>query len=132
MLSSLLGPAKLSVANANDVASSGGIFQVDHCAQALSAKSADCAAEFPIGPGERCLVCLEQYQAGDQLRQLSKCVHAFHMDCIDEVRTRPMDVCLLGFKTNSIALQWLTTGRNSCPLCRRQGVSNGDETLQGG
>lgn len=92
MLSSLLGPAKLSVANANDVASSGGIFQVDHSAQALSAKSADCDAEFPIGPGEKCLVCLEQYQAGDQLRQLSKCVHAFHMECIDEVRTPPMDV----------------------------------------
>lgn len=86
MLSSLLGPAKPSVANANDVASSGGIFQVEHAAQTLTAKSADCDVKLSIGPGERCLVCLEQYQAGDKLRQLSKCVHAFHMECIDEVR----------------------------------------------
>ena len=90
MLSSLLGPAKLSVANANDVASSGGIFQVEHAAQALSAKSADCDARFSISTGESCLVCLEQYQVGDRLRQLRKCVHVFHMECIDEVRLPPV------------------------------------------
>ena len=85
MLSSLLGPAKPSVASVEDIVSSGGVFHVQDSAQTLSARSSDRGREFAIAPGERCLVCLEHYRAGDRLRQLRKCVHAFHMECIDEV-----------------------------------------------
>uniref|UniRef100_A0A060T408 ARAD1C44638p n=1 Tax=Blastobotrys adeninivorans TaxID=409370 RepID=A0A060T408_BLAAD len=51
--------------------------------------------------GERCLVCLSAYEPGEECRKLNLCGHVFHKDCID---------------------QWLTTGRNSCPLCRGEGV----------
>ncbi|ORY83649.1 hypothetical protein BCR37DRAFT_378614 [Protomyces lactucae-debilis] len=45
----------------------------------------------------RCLICLSDFEAGETCRSLSKCSHVFHRECIDT---------------------WLTTGRNSCPLCR--------------
>jgi len=47
------------------------------------------------------LICLCDYEAAEEVRQLGKCRHLYHRECIDE---------------------WLTTGRNSCPLCRGQGV----------
>jgi hypothetical protein len=46
---------------------------------------------------ERCLICLSEFEAGDTVRTLSKCSHLYHRECIDT---------------------WLTTGRNTCPLCR--------------
>ncbi|TGZ82529.1 hypothetical protein EX30DRAFT_354602 [Ascodesmis nigricans] len=59
------------------------------------------AAEYGPGNVERCLVCLADYEDGETCRQLKVCKHIFHQECID---------------------QWLTTGRNSCPLCRGEGV----------
>ena len=56
---------------------------------------------FQVRPEERCLVCLSTYEENEVLRKLKNCGHTFHKDCID---------------------QWLTTGRNSCPLCRGEGV----------
>lgn len=56
---------------------------------------------------EQCLVCLSHYVSGDSLRRLKTCAHVFHKDCIDE---------------------WLLTGRNSCPLCRHQGVDSIEST----
>ncbi len=50
---------------------------------------------------QRCLVCLCDFEIKDVARKLVKCNHLFHKECID---------------------QWLTTGRNSCPLCRETGV----------
>ncbi|KAA8904247.1 hypothetical protein TRICI_005557 [Trichomonascus ciferrii] len=54
-----------------------------------------------LRPGDRCLICLSSYETGEECRQLKTCGHMFHKECID---------------------QWLITGRNSCPLCRGEGV----------
>lgn len=43
-----------------------------------------------------CAVCLSEFQAGERLRLLPPCLHAFHIDCIDA---------------------WLHATAN-CPLCR--------------
>ncbi|KAJ9475936.1 Zinc finger containing protein [Pseudozyma hubeiensis] len=50
---------------------------------------------------ERCLVCLEDWQDDDDCRVLA-CRHAFHTLCVD---------------------RWMTSSSNTCPMCRRQGVS---------
>ncbi|RPA92129.1 hypothetical protein L873DRAFT_1711153 [Choiromyces venosus 120613-1] len=97
LLSSLLGPAKPPVATRDDVNSAGGIFTFGD-GGALGAEVAE---------GDRCLICLGDYEDGEQCRQLTKCQHVFHKDCIDE---------------------WLTTGRNSCPLCRGQGVNEKEQS----
>jgi hypothetical protein len=55
-----------------------------------------------LEPGQRCLVCISEFEAAEVGRKLAKCNHFFHQECID---------------------QWLTTGRNSCPLCREEGVT---------
>ncbi|KAK9446492.1 uncharacterized protein V1518DRAFT_423902 [Limtongia smithiae] len=85
LLSSFIGPAKPPVASQQDVQSSGGV---------TTATEAEA--------GERCLVCLSDFELGEECRKLQQCGHLFHRSCIDE---------------------WLTTGRNSCPLCRAVGVT---------
>ncbi|EST07319.2 Zinc finger, RING-type [Kalmanozyma brasiliensis GHG001] len=50
---------------------------------------------------ERCLVCLEEWGDDDTCRLLA-CRHAFHTGCVD---------------------RWMTSSSNTCPMCRRQGVS---------
>ncbi|KAK9321623.1 hypothetical protein V1517DRAFT_339630 [Lipomyces orientalis] len=85
LLSSFIGPAKPPVAAQEDVDKSGGITK---------------ANEEHIG--DRCLVCLSDFEEGEECRKLRQCGHLFHRMCIDE---------------------WLTTGRNSCPLCRAPGVA---------
>ncbi|KAL2368902.1 hypothetical protein RJ035_007854 [Blastomyces gilchristii] len=110
LLSSLLGPAKPPVASQEDVASAGGIFQLVEYGGSLIAESADTTPKIPIAESERCLICLSDYEAAEEVRQLTKCQHIYHRECIDE---------------------WLTTGRNSCPLCRGQGVSNSESNDTG-
>ncbi|KAL2012683.1 hypothetical protein VTN00DRAFT_208 [Thermoascus crustaceus] len=102
LLSSLLGPAKPPVASQEDVSSAGGLFRLVEYAGSLVAEALDGAETIQIPENERCLICLSDYEAAEEVRQLAKCKHIYHKDCIDE---------------------WLTTGRNSCPLCRGQGVS---------
>lgn len=107
LLSSLLGPAKPPVASREDVDSAPGVYIIREIEATLIGMPLGTDGPFQIASGERCLVCLCDYEPGDEVRQLSKCNHLFHRQCIDE---------------------WLTTGRNSCPLCRGQGVdekSNG-------
>ena len=106
LLSSLLGPAKPPVASSEDVAAAGGLFRVSKDGEQLAAQSTQGGDMLQVSVGERCLVCLEEYQPQEELRQLNHCFHAFHRTCIDE---------------------WLTTGRNSCPLCRGEGVGLGQE-----
>ena len=43
-----------------------------------------------------CAVCLEAFQAGDRCRQLPRCEHSFHADCVDS---------------------WLRKS-SACPVCR--------------
>ncbi|KAK9245709.1 hypothetical protein V1506DRAFT_537299 [Lipomyces tetrasporus] len=90
LLSSFIGPAKPPVAAQEDIDRSGGIIK---------------ANEEHLG--DRCLVCLSDFEEGEECRKLRQCGHLFHRMCIDE---------------------WLTTGRNSCPLCRAPGVGEGKNT----
>ncbi|CAK9194038.1 unnamed protein product [Sphagnum troendelagicum] len=59
------------------------------------------------GTAETCAICLEDYEAGENLRLLP-CHHEFHVDCID---------------------QWLTTQRAFCPVCKRDAQSKSHEPV---
>ncbi|KAF2637466.1 hypothetical protein P280DRAFT_361979, partial [Massarina eburnea CBS 473.64] len=102
LLSSLLGPAKPPVASEEDVAAAPGLFRIVRQAGILVAQAAEGADDIVILPTDaRCLVCLADFEIDEEARRLVNCGHIFHRTCID---------------------QWLTTGRNSCPLCRGEGV----------
>ncbi|KAG8531602.1 uncharacterized protein KY384_003232 [Bacidia gigantensis] len=86
MLSSLLGPAKPPVASSQDVAAAPGVFKLCDVVDGYFTGSENIAeSAIKIAPRERCLVCLNEYQAGEELRQLMRCSHIFHRGCIDEV-----------------------------------------------
>ncbi|KAI9799520.1 MAG: hypothetical protein M1833_004042 [Piccolia ochrophora] len=102
LLSSLLGPVKPPVATQEDVASAPGVYRV--AGNANEPFAADISGErIELVPEGRCLVCLCDYELEEEVRRLNKCGHLYHRECIDT---------------------WLTTGRNSCPLCRSQGVGS--------
>lgn len=86
LLSSLLGPAKPPVASPEDVASALGVHRVQKRPGSIVAAALDGGAQIRIVPGERCLVCLSEYENDEQVRQLNNCTHIFHKECIDEVR----------------------------------------------
>jgi hypothetical protein len=44
-----------------------------------------------------CSICIDDFEAGERLRILPRCKHAFHTDCI---------------------MPWLTERQGSCPLCK--------------
>ena len=48
--------------------------------------------------GETCSICLGEFTAGDLVKELPKCWHYFHADCI---------------------LPWLAN-TNTCPMCRQE------------
>lgn len=89
MLSSLLGPVKPPVATQEDLTSAGGLFHVVEYGGSLSAQAADGSDTLPLSEGERCLICLSEYEAAEELRQLTKCEHHYHRDCIDQVIQPP-------------------------------------------
>ncbi|CAN9216564.1 unnamed protein product [Alternaria alternata] len=101
LLSSILGPAKPPVASEEDVASAPGLFRIRGDSGALVAEAVEGQETINLVAGARCLVCLCDFEVDEEARKLVKCEHMFHKICID---------------------QWLTTGRNSCPLCRGEGV----------
>ncbi|CAK4031870.1 RING finger [Lecanosticta acicola] len=109
LLSALLGPAKAPVATEEDVQSAGGIYNIETPQMsedaaktaALVATAVEGDDQVTLDIGQRCLVCLCDFETKEVARRLVKCNHLFHKECID---------------------QWLTTGRNSCPLCREEGV----------
>lgn len=101
LLSALLGPAKPPVASEADVAAAPGLYRIRGSTGNLFAEAIDGADTIGISSEARCLVCLCDFEEDEEARNLVKCGHLFHRECID---------------------QWLTTGRNSCPLCRGQGV----------
>ena len=85
LLSSLLGPAKPPVASREDVASAPGVYIIREIAGSLIATALMSNESLQIASGERCLVCLCDYEPREEVRQLSKCNHLFHRQCIDEV-----------------------------------------------
>jgi hypothetical protein len=89
LLSSLLGPAKPPVATQADVTSAGGLFHLVEYAGALVAEALDGSQTIGLGENERCLICLSDYEAADEVRQLTKCKHLYHKECIDQVRWTP-------------------------------------------
>ncbi|KAG9748669.1 hypothetical protein KCU59_g3847, partial [Aureobasidium melanogenum] len=101
LLSALLGPAKPPVASEQDVADAPGIFRIQNTEDSLFAVALEGDDSITLTPEQRCLVCLCDFEHDEEARRLVKCNHLFHKECID---------------------QWLTKGRNSCPLCRGQGV----------
>ena len=97
LLSSLLGPVKPPVASQEDVTSSPGIYRIVLRNQGgnFVATSEDGLQNLEIPGTERCLVCLSEYELEEELRQLNKCSHTFHRECIETVRPKlypsPMD-----------------------------------------
>jgi hypothetical protein len=85
LLSSLLGPAKPPVASQEDVASAGGVYRLTEYYGSLVAESLDEGEPIPVPEQERCLICLADYEAGEEIRKLTKCKHLYHRECIDEV-----------------------------------------------
>lgn len=77
LLSSLIGNVKPPVASREDVDRAGGIFTLDF-SDVKDPRTATLQ-------GERCLVCLGDYENGEVCRQITSCSHIFHKDCIDEV-----------------------------------------------
>jgi RING finger family protein len=104
LLSSLLGPAKPPVASQEDVTSAGGLFQLVEYAGSLVAEALNGSETVPIHESERCLICLSDYEAADEVRQLAKCKHIYHKDCIDQVSFAPH----AGGKIYGIANSWFS------------------------
>ncbi|KAF2264019.1 hypothetical protein CC78DRAFT_417419, partial [Lojkania enalia] len=101
LLSTLLGTAKPPVASEEDVAAAPGLYRIRQVSGTMIAESGDGTDTIDLASDQRCLVCLCDFEVDEEARSLVKCGHLFHRICIDK---------------------WLTTGRNSCPLCRGQGV----------
>lgn len=85
LLSSVLGPAKPPVATEADVTSAGGLFRLVEYAGSLVAEALEGDLTISIGETERCLICLSDYEAAEEVRQLSNCKHIYHKECIDQV-----------------------------------------------
>lgn len=85
LLSSLLGPVKPPVATQDDVNSAGGLFRLVEYSGSLVAEAVDGAGAIQVQDGERCLICLSDYEVAEEVRELAKCKHVFHKDCIDQV-----------------------------------------------
>jgi len=56
-----------------------------------------------------CSICIDDFEAGEKIRLLPRCGHAFHTDCI---------------------LPWLTERSGSCPLCKRNVMGDGTDGLE--
>ncbi|KAL9027288.1 MAG: hypothetical protein Q9196_004169, partial [Gyalolechia fulgens] len=84
LLSSLLGPARPPVASREDVASAPGVYRIRKCAGTLVAGALRGIEQISLASGERCLVCLCDYEIDEEVRRLKKCKHVFHRECIDQ------------------------------------------------
>lgn len=120
LLSSLLGPVKPPVASDEEVASAGGLYRLVRRQDSLVAEDQAGNERITVNENDRCLICLSDYEVEAEVRLLERCRHMYHRECIDEVSLR-LHPGLLSF--TDLFPQWLTTGRNSCPLCRGEGVS---------
>ncbi|RDX86982.1 putative E3 ubiquitin-protein ligase HIP1, partial [Mucuna pruriens] len=50
---------------------------------------------------EKCIICMEEYEDGDEIGKLDLCVHKFHIQCVKE---------------------WLMN-KNTCPICKRTALT---------
>ena len=94
LIGELLGPAKPPTASKADIEKSGLKIVDGRDIEGLGEKG-----EVHQNTVERCLVCLGDYEEGEECRVL-QCRHVFHRECVD---------------------RWLEQGANSCPACRNQG-----------
>ena len=85
LLSALLGPAKPPVASEADVAAAPGLYRIHGSTGNLFAEAIDGADTICISPEARCLVCLCDFEEDEEARNLIKCGHLFHRECIDQV-----------------------------------------------
>ena len=96
LVGELMGQVKPPTATAEEVEKSGlKVFD------ASAIKGMVGNGEILDGSAERCLVCLSDFEEGEECRLLG-CRHVFHKDCVD---------------------QWIKVGRNACPACRTEGES---------
>lgn len=107
LLSALLGPAKAPVATDEDVENAGGIYTIVATVPSSdgldqdAAKTASLVAaavgnadnRVELEAGQRCLVCLCEFEAEELARKLVKCSHLYHKECIDQVScARSLDI----------------------------------------
>ena len=85
LLSALLGPAKPPVASEADVAAAPGLYRIRGSTGNLFAEAIDGTDTIDISPEARCLVCLCDFEEDEEARNLIKCGHLFHRECIDQV-----------------------------------------------
>nr|POF00965.1 putative ring finger protein p4h10.07 [Quercus suber] len=96
LLSALLGPARAPVATDEDVQSAGGIYNIQASSDMeravdaaktalLVAEATDRTERVELELGQRCLVCLCDFEIDEVARKLVKCNHLFHKECIDQV-----------------------------------------------
>jgi hypothetical protein len=90
LLSTLLGPAKAPVASEDDIANAPGLYWIRGTTGNLVAQSADNSDTIEIVSEARCLVCLCDFEDGQEARNLIKCGHLFHRECIDQVCLLPL------------------------------------------
>jgi hypothetical protein len=55
-----------------------------------------------------CSICIDDFEAGERIRVLPKCHHAFHTDCI---------------------MPWLTERQGCCPLCKTGVLDSDDQAV---
>lgn len=94
LISELIGPAKAPTASKEDIERAG-LKIVDGAQMAELGEK----GEVLDNCTERCLICLGDYEEGEECRVLV-CRHGYHKACVD---------------------QWLEKGSNSCPACRSEG-----------
>ena len=94
LVGELMGQVKPPTATAEEVEKSGlRVFDASEIQSLVG------SGEVLDGSAERCLVCLSDFEQGEECRLLG-CRHVFHKDCVD---------------------QWIKVGRNACPACRTEG-----------
>ena len=86
LLSTLLGPVKPPVATQDDVSSAGGVYNLAQGPESLIGQPlTNEEPTIAILAGDRCLICLGDYEVEDEIRKLNNCQHVYHRECIDEV-----------------------------------------------
>ncbi|KAK4923409.1 hypothetical protein LTR66_016528, partial [Elasticomyces elasticus] len=87
MLSTLLGPVKPPVATREEIEIAGGLYAIVRRDGTLVAVSTDDETEqlISIELGDRCLICLCDYEEKEEVRKITTCKHVYHRECIDEV-----------------------------------------------